>query len=221
VAALGIPERFRVGIASIASVTDASFSDLVKALKSSAIGDTATDLSGKIESQVPSIPLTKRTAIIAAVSAMQGVQKSAHADSTKFTADIWDALKDDAPELTEGIDEETLKTRMDILLRETSVHLTSAKVAELRSEIERTFCGARVLTDVRTAFPDDATKRPAMTILHTLELMFHDDIGRHREFYVGLDDKDLVILKDAVDRAIQKKATLVNLLKKAEFELFD
>jgi hypothetical protein len=218
---LRIPERFRIGVAEIATLTDGSFTDLVAALKDSGLSNTAADLASKIEDAVPSISLSDREAMIAAISAMQGVMKAAHVDSRKFASDVWDALDSDSPELTEDLDEDTLKARMFILLNETSIHLKSAKVSELRSEIERSFCGARVLTDVRAAFGDDATKRPAMTILHTLEIMFHDDIGRHREFYVVLEDNDLAILKDAIERAIQKKATLVDLLKKADFELFE
>ena len=221
VGALRIPVRFRGGVASIAGLSESSFSDLVSALKGAPQAKTAADLALEIEGQVPSLPQSKSEEIIASLSSMQGVQKASHADSEKFTADIWDALEDDSPELIENADEEGFKSRMTILLNETSVHLTSAKVAELRSEIERAFCSARVLTDVRTAFPDDATKQPAMTILHTLEITFHDDMGRHREFYVSLDDNDLEILKGAAERAMQKKATLVELLNKADFELFD
>jgi hypothetical protein len=221
VGTLRIPERFRAGVAAIADLTDASFNDLVQALKSSATAKTAGELSLKIADQVPSLPINSTEKIIAAISAMQSVQKTAHANSEQFTADLWDALEDDSPELVENSDENVLKERAKILLDETSIHLTSAKVTELRSEIERSFCGARILTDVRTAFPDDATKYPAMTIMQTLEIMFHDDMGRHREFYVSVDDNDLIILKDAVDRAIQKKQTLQALLTKADFELFD
>jgi len=221
VASLRIPERFRVGVAAVASLPDASFSDLVAALKQNSVGETAKDLSEQIGPSVKAIPSAIRESIVASVAAMQGVQKSSHADTARFTSDIWEALSEDEPELVEDIDGDTLKSRMTTLLSEISIHLTSTKVSQLRAEVERSFCGARVLTDVRTAFPDDATQQPAMTVMHTLEVMFHDDMGRHREFYVALEDNDLIILKDVVDRAIQKKKTLSALLKQADFNLYE
>jgi hypothetical protein len=57
--------------------------------------------------------------------------------------------------------------------------------------------------------------------MHTLEITFHDDLGRHREFYVSLDDEDLATLQHAVERASVKKETLTRLLKKAEFDLYE
>jgi hypothetical protein len=221
VASLRVPERFRVGIVTVANLTDASFADLLKSLKSHSTDDTVAGLATKIQNEVPSISLGKCEGIIAAVSSMQAVQKSSHSDVAKFASDIWDALKEDVPEFLENCDEETIKSRMATLLAESPIHLVSTKVAELRNEIERNFCGARILTDLRTAFPDDATKRPVLTVMQTLEVMYHDDMGRHREFYVNVDDNDLIILKDAVARAIQKKATLIEMFKKTDFEMFD
>jgi ribosomal protein L17 len=133
-------------------------------------------------------------------------------------ADLWDSLVED--EDADELKEEIFKGRMTSLLNETAIHLTSVKVAELRREIERMFCSARVLTDIRTAFGYDAKKRPALTIMHTLEIKYHDDTGKLREFYVAVDDDDLTILKEAINRAFEKKATLVDLLEKSEFDLY-
>jgi hypothetical protein len=217
---LRIPERFRGGVAAVADLSDASFADLLHALREHSVGETAADLVAEIGEHVPSISSSTMEAMIASLASMQGVQRSSHADAEAFANDVWEALADDSPELVEHADEASFKERMEALLKQTSVHLTVVKVAELRREVERSFCGARVLTDIRTAFGDDATKAPAMTVMQTLEIMFHDDMGRHREFYVGLEDNDLLILKEAVDRAIQKKATLVELLGNSDFELF-
>ena len=82
------------------------------------------------------------------------------------------------------------------------------------------YCSARVLTDIRTAFGYDTKKRSALTIMHTLEIKYHDDTGKLREFYVAVDNDDLIELKEAINRAFDKNATLIDLLEKAEFDLY-
>jgi hypothetical protein len=78
------------------------------------------------------------------------------------------------------------------------------------------------LTDVRAAFSDDASELPTgMTVLHTLQIGYHDDTGRHREFYVTLESDDLEGLRDAIDRAEMKKKALEELLAKADCRLFE
>lgn len=217
---LFIPEQFRAGVASIGTLTDVQFSELLAALKKSLPADTAKDLTTKLASDVPSISARELEDIVGALASMQGVQKTAHVDAPRFASDLWDSLDEDGEE-SEEIDEEIFKSRMNALLNETSIHLTSIKIAELRREIERMFCSARILTDIRTAFGYDAKKRPALTVMHTLEIKYHDDTGKLREFYVSIDDSDLTILKEAIDRAFEKKATLVDLLEKAKFDLYE
>jgi hypothetical protein len=218
--ALTIPPRFRSGIARIGSLGDASFSDLIEALKKSPEAENAEKLANTLSSDVKSISKSDLRQIVAAISSMQSIQNRSHASPIKFAADLWDALQEDSPELIGDIDAETFKRHAEILLTDTPVHLVAAKVADVRREVERYLCGARILTDVRPAFPEDATKRPAMTIMNTLEIQFHDDLGEHRELYVNVDDDDLEALKHAIDRAFTKKKTLVKELQKAKFDVY-
>jgi hypothetical protein len=194
---------------------------LVKALKENPTAGTAEEWADKVQHSVPSIPKEHLKDIVTSISSMKNVQKSAHVDAARFSSDIWDALEEDSPDLAENIDPKVFKSRTEILLNGTDLYLTSVKVKELRTEVERSFYGVRILTDLRTVFGDDPSQRPAMTPIHTLEIKYHHESGQHREFYVSLDDDDLVTLKEVVERAQQKKSTLVELLKKAEFDLYE
>ncbi len=218
--ALTIPPRYRRGVAQIGHLSDASFADLATALKKLPEAANAQKLSSTIASDVPSVGKANLRIIVESLAAMQSIQSTAHVDIERFSSDVWGALKEDSPDLAKGLDEEAFTKRVAQLLA-TPIYLAEAKIAEIRREIERRFCGARILTDVRPAFAKDATKRPAITIMHTLEITFHDDLGRHREFYVSLDDEDLATLQHAVERASVKKETLTRLLKKAEFDLYE
>ena len=51
-------------------------------------------------------------------------------------------------------------------------------------------------------------------VLHTLQVGYHDGLGKHHEFYVALDSDDIEKLQKALVRAKQKAATLVKLLEK-------
>lgn len=221
-AGLSIPERHRVGAATVGSFSEEAFGKLIETLKTASPSDTAEDLVAQIEKEVPSssgLPVEK---MIAALTSMQAVQHSSHVEPARFASDVWDALSEDSPERVKDIDPEILKSRIIKFISETDVQLTSVKIDRLRNEVERSFCGARILTDIRAAFLDDASKRPpAMTILHTLEIRYHDDSGKHREFYVSVDDNDLLILKDAINRAEQKRETLRELLTNADFKLYE
>ena len=214
-----IPDQYRAGVVGIGTLSDEQFSELLAALKESLPADTAGDLAAKLKPEIPSISsLDDLEEIVSALASMQDVQKSAHVEVPRFVTDLWDSLLEEDD--TDDLNEETFKTRATSLLNEASVHLTSVKVADLRREIERMFCSARVLTDIRTAFGYDAKKRPALTIMHTLEIKYHDDTGKLREFYVSVDKDDLTELKEIIDRAFDKNTTLVDLLEKTEFDLY-
>jgi hypothetical protein len=220
--ALTIPERYRKGIAAIGSLPQATFTNLLGALKVVGHAENAKLLAEQIRktSSLPAkVPLEP---ILTALAAMQEVRRSGHVEPDRFASDVWAALREDSPELVQNIDEVGLKERIASLASGTDIHLTSIKVGLLRSEVERAFCGVRIMTDLRAAFSDDVSKvPPGLTILHTLLLRYHDDSARHREFYITLDDDDLKTLKEAIERAESKRKTLAAALAKADLKVFD
>lgn len=219
---LTIPERYRKGLAAIGSLPEDVYAGFLSALKKAAHAETASALAQKIEKDVPAFSRGDLTAMISALAASQEVKQSAHVEIGEFVSDTLEALCEDSPDLMGVIDQEQLKSRLFSLISETDIHLTALRVRGLRSEVERLFCGARILTDIRAAFEDDASKPPSgATILQTLEIKYHDDLGRHREFYVSLDENDLAILRDAVERAEKKRDSLKRLLAKADIKTFE
>jgi hypothetical protein len=102
------------------------------------------------------------------------------------------------------------------------IELMEEKIRSLQAEVEREYCCGRILTDVRAAFSEDPSTPPkAMTILHTLRIGYINDVAEHREFYVALENADLVDLKDQIERALAKSETLEALLAKADCRLFE
>lgn len=222
VPSLTIPTRLRAGLAALGSLSSDCYETLFKALKDADPADTAKALAARIENKFPESSRSSIEKIIVAINSSQSVQRSAHVDAEEFVSDAWEALKEDSPKLLEGIDRETFQSRLGALINETDIQLTTSKIRQLRTEVERSMCGARIITDVRPAFMHDATRPPkAATILHTLQIRFHDDGDKHREFYVAVDDNDLNILKEAIERAIAKEKTLKELFGGTQLQFFE
>ena len=108
------------------------------------------------------------------------------------------------------------------LLQETPLDLPAAKADDLRAEVERNYCDARILTDLRAGFRKTVDDSPSMmVVLHNLRIGYHDDRGDHREFYVSLDAKDLRNLQEAIERAQKKSVALKNLVKSANIAVVE
>jgi hypothetical protein len=209
-------------VAALAVLPENAFVDFLDLLQKGASAENQKALAAQFESLAPSLRNSSLPEIIFAVASLQSVQANAHVPPETFASDIWDSLITDAPQLITGIEGETLKSRVSLVVEAKAIHLISSKIADLRTEVERSFCKARIFTDVRTAFGEDPEQPPsAMTILHNLQITYHDEAGRHKEFYVTLDDDELSDLKEVIERAEKKKRTLEELLAKANCRLFE
>jgi hypothetical protein len=101
------------------------------------------------------------------------------------------------------------KEKLGILLN-AEVFGIIAKADDLRTENERNFCHARILTDLRPVFGADVANGPvAMLITHNLKIAFHES-GRKgdHDFYIALDAADLSALKEVINRAEAKASSL-------------
>jgi hypothetical protein len=219
---LSIPVRFRAGIAALAALPEEPFSELLKAIQEKISADTPELAASQLGERLPFIPKSELAKIISAIASLQSLDSRSHVRTSTLAADISDSLSSDSPELAKGISSEVLKSRVKLVVEAESIHITTAKLSELQAEVERSFCRARVLTDLRAAFSDDASELPrGMTVLHTLQIGYHDDTGRHKEFFVTLESEDLAEIKEAIERAEKKKKTLEELLAKADCRLFE
>lgn len=88
------------------------------------------------------------------------------------------------------------------------------KATDIELSHERVFLAARIISEMRPVFSDDAEQRPsAAVVVHILELTYGTQ-GRDTEvFYVALDEADLSKLGRAVDRARRKDASLRRFLE--------
>jgi hypothetical protein len=104
-----------------------------------------------------------------------------------------------------------------------SLNVVAVKAKELQMEAERTFCDARVITDLRPVFGGNVAESPtSMVIVHTLKVGYHGtNSARHRELFMSLDADDIAKLKKVLDRAEEKTKTLKSKLDAAGIRSLD
>lgn len=220
---LSIPKRFRAGVVALATLPARDFEKIHSALQAGVPVNTPEDFAEKLAPSIQSARSEEITRLIEALTILQSVFRNSHVTGETFATDVCEGLLADEPKLAAGIDQEQLKKRiLRGVVHAKDITITSAKIRELRTEVERSFCRARILTDIRTAFSEDASERPrGMAILHTLQIGYHEGSSDHKEFYVTLDDEDLASLRKVIQRAEKKKKTLTELLAKNNFRLFE
>ncbi len=145
------------------------------------------------------------------------VQQDANVRVQDFVDDVWESLASGP----EDVDESLFKERIAKLLALPALDLASSRIMDIRTEVERYFCKAKVFTDLRPAFRRDDNEAPTeMAVVHNFQIGYHDGMGRHQEFYIALDGDDLDKLKRAITQAQKRAQSLANLLDKSNVRLY-
>lgn len=225
---LNIPERYRAPLSAIGGLPDESVTR-IRALLDSATAPGAPGSPG--EAAAPSDPAAIITAakqsaagteisnartIIDALATLYEVKSSREVSVGEFVEDICDAMEElDTRERLHHAERADYARKLGTLLS-AEVFEVVAKAHDLATEEERTFCHARILTDLRPVFGPAVEGGPrAMVLVHTLKLAYHKQGSKndHEEFYLALDGGDLATLRRMIDRAEAKAKSLASALK--------
>ncbi len=211
---LSVPEAYRSGIADIGKLSEEAFDQLFAALRKAPEFNDSKELSAWISNEVSAVPPPTRDVILRSITSMTRARETGNTTPSVFASDVWEALERLSPEHIEGIDQNVFENRVARLLEQTPIDLPAAKADDLKGEVERNYCDARILTDLRSGFRKTIDDSPSlMVVLHNLRISYHDDKGDHREFYVSMDAMDLRNLQEAVERAQKKAIALKNIMK--------
>lgn len=88
----------------------------------------------------------------------------------------------------------------------------SATAVDLSFEHVNLFRGARILTDIRPIFNEEATAIEGSVISHTLRLRFENTEGRH-ELTFALEESDVKHIEDQCKRALGKAKLALEMMK--------
>jgi len=178
---------------------------------------SSTSLEEAVSNAIPKVPNLSKSdlrTIIETLLSLYGVRAEREVSLDRFVEEISAAHESsDSGVHSGGEDRQRFQSNLATLLS-ADVFGLAAKVVDLRTDDERLFCHARILTDLRPVFGPKIEDGPkGMIVVHLLKLGYHDANGKHSEFYVALDSDDLQSMKKLISRAEEKARSLRSYLK--------
>lgn len=209
-ATLTIPEEHRQGLLKLVDLSDEQFDQLMMSLSKS----QAKDLRGlrRSAAESSSVPSADLAEIMGTLVGLYFVRSRAEIPTIEFVDDVIDALREF--DTTRAVEERVpyLQSRLGRAFGIDRL-ITITKALELRNEHNRTFCDAKILTDLRPVFQEDPSSPPTgAVIIHTLKIEYHED-EEHKEFFVALDRHDIATLTRVLERATAKAKSLSETLR--------
>jgi hypothetical protein len=154
---------------------------------------------------------------------LYSVRNEINLSSDDFVDTVVQAIGDtqyDALKPSDG-DWSTIKDRIRELLSFDHSLGIIAKSSYLLTQHERVFQEARVFTDVRPIFSEDAQVSPiGGLIVHQLRIAYFED-NELKEFFVALDMDDIDKLRTQLNRADAKARSISSLLKSSSLMLLE
>jgi hypothetical protein len=199
-----IPPDEQVGLDRLAGLTDEQVAALRAALADAPVALSREGFLKGIR-PVEDLAPEDQEKIVWALTYLSGYLATGNYDLREFVSDVSTALVEQ--EVISTSTSERVETVLLQLLEIDSLRLR-AKAVDLQVDHALGFQNARVFTDVRPVFANDApTEVAGILVFHTLKITYFEDEDT-REFFISLDDRDLAVLRGALDRAETKANTL-------------
>jgi len=109
-------------------------------------------------------------------------------------------------------DASILTERLSRIFTSDHVLELTTKSNAVMTDCDNLFYNAKILTDARPIFNDDASKIEGVGLIHVLRLHY-DHNQNHEDFFIALDSIDLKKLRLVIDRAEQKAKVLQAMFK--------
>ena len=216
---INIPDDHRKAFARLSGVDDRLFESILGALKAASPCLRLAELRQRVHVAIKSVlPDEERLAeaiVILATTASRLESDISEKDVLQSVATTV-AMK-------EGLDKEQercLLDRLGQLSRLPLLHV-SAKSSTLQVAHDRIYNSSKIITDLRPVFgePIDSSDLLFMVIHHLHIIAMRN--GKPEELYLSMDDKDLDMLRDAVDRARAKASLLRSTLQEHQLNEID
>lgn len=204
-----IPEPYKVGFKRVALLEDSSIQELLSAFRNTSPSLYAKEITEQVIPQVKSISASDVINITETLFSLYVSHAGQGSSLTDFVEGVIQAIDEsDYKELVNSTKtRDTLTQRLSALLNVDPM-IVGAKSYILLFDNDRNFRSARVVTDIRPVFTDEAGKNPsAVMIVHQLKITYLEgDVSK--DFYIAMDNKDIQRFMDALTRADLKAQTL-------------
>jgi len=208
-----IPEEYEIGLARLLTLTDASVQELLSALDEIAPSIRYRTVANRVASKVSSIPAEDLEDIFEVLFSLNALRTGAEVPTDFFVEDICEAVNESRSELLEHASKrcDGFKQNFIKLLESKTLEIAS-KSGMLLREHGRTYCSARVLSDIRPIFGESVEDAPiASMIIHTLKITYHQG-DELKDLFVAMSSRDVQRLRELLDRADAKAGSLKTLL---------
>lgn len=215
---LKVPPRHRAGFLVLGGLSDEEFATLAKGLEQDGAARyvPVEELARKVTEAVTRLAEREAEGVVRSVLSVQ-TGRTVHDDSlAEFSLGIATSEDLDLPPDAAG----TLAQRIAYLASIPAMAVT-AKAMDVAQEHERIFHAARILTDIRPVFGDHALDPPVGAVVTHLLRIDAFRNGQIEDYYVALDNSDLIALKTVVGRAIDKNESLNRVLDGSGFSRFE
>jgi hypothetical protein len=220
VAKLHIPKQYREGIAALVRLDDLQSQSFLAHIADVKPGISASEFAQ--QSAITNLDNQTVAKMFDALESLYRVRSAENLSPEAFAERVLDGMVSSGDEqLSFGADSRDSVRRRLVRLLNTEAFAIASKVARLSYDFERTFCSSKVLTDLRPVFSDDPTAPPVgYMVINTLKLDYHEN-GDTGTMFIGMSEEDLRILRDTVNRAIEKSETLRSKISSSEWGHID
>jgi hypothetical protein len=214
---VSIPEIYRTPLVKIASMPEAEVVELREALSSIGVTLKPLNLTAQVRGQIkrPSPELDDIVQVLVGLSSARAGSDVSIEEFSKDVAKSMTRRKDAPKDYDESVFEKTLSSLLGI----ESLAL-SARAAEIQHDYERVFASARIVSDIRSVFGTSNIDPVGAMIVHNLKITFFEE-GRVREAFFALDNADLIVLRQVIDRAELKTPKLETMIKTSGVQYFE
>lgn len=91
---------------------------------------------------------------------------------------------------------------------------TTFKVSEVLQNYERILHDVQIMTDVRPVFGENVGYPEQAAVVNTIQISYHEERGTN-SIHLVMDAEDLIKLRRLIDRALEKREALFDVLQKA------
>jgi hypothetical protein len=216
-------ERIRDGLKSIISLNEAEFAKLSSIVNNAEIGHDIKQIVESSKSEIDFIPHETFINVIGTLFSLTGIFKDRNDDSNDVIKDIINSFKDEEKDISES-DLQILEKYLNILISSHSNIKVTIKAGEINNANPLNFRSVKIISDIRMVFDDDqglSESKQYAVIVHHLRILNFDSTDRESYAFTSLNSSDLIKLKSAIDRAIEKDKLMRDKIYDLEFIKLD
>lgn len=206
---LRIPPLFLAGVESLAKMDDKTASELLAVLREEARILTTDRLAEHVGESVPDLA-EEADSVLEALLSLTTLLPEEGNGAEELANDV--AISEDLSLNTAERDTFALRLRPMLEIETLAI---AARASGIVTEYGRVFHDARILNDLRPVFGKDPRDGPkAAALIASLKVDYHLPEGKIESDFYALEHSDLLRLRETIDRAIAKHASLRELMER-------